>query len=104
MSNHLIRHFVGHNGQVLIYFYPLEEKHMTTMMNVHEAKANFSGLLSDVENNLAIITIMRYGHPIARIVPIEHKRDMKPLPGFAGKVKMHGGDWFEDESDEWENA
>ena len=47
---------------------------------------------------------MRYGHPIARIVPIEHKRDMKPLPGFAGKVKMHGGDWFEDESDEWENA
>ena len=71
---------------------------MTTMMNVHEAKANFSGLLSDVENNLATITIMRYGHPIARIVPIEHKRDMKPLPGFAGKVKMHGGDWFAVES------
>ena len=76
---------------------------MTTMMNVHEAKANFSGLLAEVENNLTIITIMRYGHPIARIVPIEHKRDMKPLPGFEGKVKMHG-DWFEDESAEWENA
>jgi hypothetical protein len=26
-----------------------------------------------------------------------------PLPGFAGKVKMHG-DWFGDDSSEWENA
>ena len=46
---------------------------------------------------------MRYGRPIAKIVPIVPKRNMGPLPGFAGKVKMHG-DWFADESSEWENA
>jgi len=76
---------------------------MPTMLNVHEAKANFSGILAEVENKLSIITIMRYGRPIAKIVPIVPERNMSPLPGFVGKVKMHG-DWFEDNSSEWENA
>ena len=76
---------------------------MPTMLNVHEAKANFSGVLAEVENNLAVITIMRYGRPVAKIVPVAQKRNMGPLPGFAGKVKMHG-DWFGDVSSEWENA
>ncbi len=76
---------------------------MTTTLNVHEAKANFSGLLSEVENNLTVVTIMRYGHPVAKIVPIAPERDLGPLPGFKGKVKMHG-DWFDDESADWENA
>ena len=76
---------------------------MPTMLNVHEAKANFSGVLAEVENNLTIITIMRYGRPVAKIVPITPKRNMGPLPGVAGKVKMHG-DWFGDDSSEWENA
>jgi prevent-host-death family protein len=73
------------------------------MLNVHEAKANFSGVLAEVENSLAVITIMRYGRPIAKIVPITPRRNMAPLPGFAGKVKMRG-DWFGDDSSEWENA
>ena len=76
---------------------------MPTMMSVHEAKANFSGILSEVENKLTIITIMRYGRPVAKIVPIAPKRNMAPLPGFADKVKMHG-DWFGDNSSDWENA
>ena len=76
---------------------------MPTMMSVHEAKANFSGILSEVEDKLTVITIMRYGHPVAKIVPIAPKRNMAPLPGFAGKVKMHG-DWFGDNSSDWENA
>lgn len=76
---------------------------MPTMMSVHEAKANFSGVLSEVEDKLAIITIMRYGRPVAKIVPIVPKRNVSPLPGFAGKVKMHG-DWFGDNSSAWENA
>ena len=76
---------------------------MPTMMSVHEAKANFSGILSEVEDKLTIITIMRYGRPVAKIVPIAPKRNMSPLPGFAGKVKMHG-DWFGDNSSDWENA
>ena len=76
---------------------------MKTMMSVHEAKANFSGILSEVEDKLTIITIMRYGRPVAKIVPIVPKRNMSPLPGFVGKVKMHG-DWFRDNSSDWENA
>ena len=76
---------------------------MPTMLNVHEAKANFSSVLAEVENKLTIITIMRYGRPIAKIVRITQKRNMGPLPGFSGKVKMHG-DWFGDDSPEWENA
>ena len=76
---------------------------MPTMLNVHEAKANFSSVLAEVENKLTIITIMRYGRPIAKIVPIAPSRNMGPWPGFAGKVKMHG-DWCADDSSEWENA
>ena len=72
-------------------------------MSVHEAKANFSGILSEVEDKLTNITIMRYGRPVAKIVPIAPKRSVSPLPGFAGKVKMHG-DWFADNSPDWENA
>ena len=49
------------------------------------------------------VYITRYGRPVAKIVPFTPKRDMRPLPGFAGKVKMNG-DWFADESAEWENA
>ena len=76
---------------------------MQTMLNVHEAKANLSSVLAEVENKLTTITIMRYGRPIAKIVPVTQKRNMGPLPGFSGKVKMHG-DWFGDDSSEWENA
>ena len=76
---------------------------MPTMMSVHEAKANFSAILSEVEDKLTIITIMRYGRPVAKIVPIAPKRNMSPLPGFVGKVRMHG-DWFGDNSSDWENA
>lgn len=76
---------------------------MPAMLNVHEAKANFSGILAEVENKLTTITIMRYGRPVAKIVPITPNRDMGPLPGFVGNVKMHG-DWFADDSSEWENA
>jgi prevent-host-death family protein len=76
---------------------------MPTMLKVHEAKANFSGVLSEVENNLTVITILRYGRPVAKIVPVTPERDMSPLPGFAGHVRMKG-DWFADESSDWENA
>ena len=31
---------------------------MPTVMNVNEAKTNFSGILSNVENNLASVTII----------------------------------------------
>ena len=34
-----------------------------TTMSVNEAKANFSGMLSEVESGLVSFTIMRYGRP-----------------------------------------
>ena len=44
---------------------------MPTVLNVNEAKTNFSNVLAAVENDLVTVTIMRYGHPVAQIVPIE---------------------------------
>jgi len=73
---------------------------MPITLNVNEAKANFSGLLSTVCNDREVVTIMRYGHPIAQIVPCPQKRNLEKDP-FLSKVKING-DLFEDESADWE--
>ena len=59
---------------------------MPTVMSVKEAKANFSGMLSEVESGVASFTIMRYGRPIARVVPIERTRKIRPLTGYGTKI------------------
>ncbi len=74
-----------------------------TVLNVNEAKANFSGILAEVESGLATFTIMRYGHPVARIVPVDHTRKIRPLPGYGAKIAVKG-DLFADDSHLWENA
>jgi prevent-host-death family protein len=75
---------------------------MPTVLNVNEAKANFSGVLAEVERNMLTITITRYGRPIARVVPIERKaRSLSPIPGLAGKIKINC-DLFADGSEDWE--
>lgn len=75
---------------------------MPTIMNVNEAKTNFSGVLAEVERNMLTITITRYGRPIARVVPIERKaRSFAPIPGVAGKIKINC-DLFADGSNDWE--
>ena len=62
---------------------------MPTVLNVNEDKTNFSSVLAEVERNMLIITITRYGRPVARVVPIERKaRSLSPIPGLAGKIKM----------------
>ena len=76
---------------------------MPTMMNVTEAKANFSGMLSEVESGLVSFTIMRYGRPIARVVPIERTRKIRPIPGYGTKIAIKA-DLFADDSALWENA
>ena len=76
---------------------------MPTMLNVNEAKANFSGMLSEVESRLASFTIMKYGRPIARVVPVERTRKIRPLPGYGTKIAIKG-DIFADDSALWENA
>ena len=75
---------------------------MPLTMNVNEAKTHFSSLVSEVEKNLVAFTIMRYGRPVARLVPLESpRRSLKPIPGLAGKIKVNC-DLFEDSSSDWE--
>ena len=76
---------------------------MPTTLSVHEAKANFSGVLAAVERNATTLTIMRYGRPIARIVPIKRRRarSLSPMPSVAGKIKVNC-DLFEDGFGDWE--
>ena len=75
---------------------------MTLTMNVNEAKTHFSSLVSEVEKNMVAFTIMRYGRPVARLVPLESpRRSFKPIPGLAGKIKVKC-DLFDDSSSDWE--
>ena len=76
---------------------------MPVTMNINEAKANVSGMLAEVESRLATFTIMKYGRPIARVVPIERTRKIRPLPGYGTKIAVKG-DLFADDSALWENA
>ena len=80
-----------------------EDSIMPTMMSVNEAKANFSGMLSEVESGVVSFTIMRYGRPIARVVPIEQTRKIRPLAGYGTKIAVKG-DLFSDDSALWENS
>ncbi|MBQ2625500.1 MAG: type II toxin-antitoxin system Phd/YefM family antitoxin [Kiritimatiellae bacterium] len=75
---------------------------MPLTMNVNEAKTHFSSLVSEVEKNMVAFTIMRYGRPVARLVPLESpRRSFKPIPGLAGKIKVKC-DLFDDSSSDWE--
>lgn len=75
---------------------------MPLAMNVNEAKTHFSSLVSEVEKNMVAFTIMRYGRPVARLVPLENpRRSFKPIPGLAGKIKVKC-DLFDDSSSDWE--
>ena len=56
---------------------------MPTVLNLNEAKTNFSNVIANVENNLVTVTIMRYGHPIAQIVPCPPKRKLRKDPLLA---------------------
>ena len=74
---------------------------MRTMLNVHEAKADFSNILANVENQLVTFTIMRYGKPIARLSPIWSRRSVKPMRKYVGKVRI-SEDAFADTTSDWE--
>ena len=75
---------------------------MPLTLNVNEAKTHFSSLVSEVEKNMVTFTIMRYGRPVARLVPLESpRRSFKPIPGLAGKIKVKC-DLFDDSSSDWE--
>ena len=78
---------------------------MPTTLSVHEANAKFSGVLAAVERNAATLTIMRYGRPMARIVPIKRRRarSLSPMSSVAGTIKVNS-DFFEDGSGDWKSC
>ena len=61
-------------------------------VNIHEAKTHFSRLLQRVANGEEV-TIARAGVPVARLVPVVRKQDLRPL-GFA-----RGKGWVADDFD-----
>ena len=75
---------------------------MPTTLNVNEAKTKFSNILANVENNLVTITIMRYGHPIAQIVPIKRHNRTKTDPLLSHI--SYSGNLCENEAGDWEEA
>jgi prevent-host-death family protein len=65
---------------------------MSMEVNIHEAKTHFSRLLQRVANGEEVI-IARAGVPVARLVPVVQKQNVRPL-GFA-----RGEVWVADDFD-----
>ena len=49
-------------------------------VNVHEAKTNFSSLLTKLEKDSETIVICRNGEPVADLVPHKRASRIKPHP------------------------
>jgi prevent-host-death family protein len=58
-----------------------------TVVNVYEAKTNFSRLLDRVARGEEII-IARAGHPVARLVPFTSDSAPRTPGGWRGRVRM----------------
>jgi len=72
-------------------------------VNVHEAKTNFSSLLSRVEKAGASIVICRNGEPVADLVPHKFQNRIQPHP-VLGKIKIKYNPVEEVSADEWPEA
>lgn len=57
-------------------------------VSVYEAKTRLSALLDLAQKGEEVI-ITRHGRPVARLGPIEVRRDPRPLGLLAGKIRMH---------------
>jgi len=62
-----------------------------------------TSVLAEVESRMVSFTILKYGRPIARVLPIEPNRKIRPLPGYGAKIAIKG-DLFADDSGLWENS
>ena len=71
-------------------------------LNVNEAKTNFSSLLVSIQSSGQAVTILRYGHPIAQLVPIRRHGRTKTDPLLSRIVIK--GDILDNDSGDWEEA
>ena len=72
-----------------------------TQISTHEAKIRFSELLASVEQSGESVLIFRYGHPIARLMPVDKPRRLDCDPVLS-RVEIKG-DLFGDDSACWES-
>lgn len=73
-----------------------------TTVSIHEAKTHLSSLVHDVERFGEKIVICRYGHAVAELVPVTHKKRTDIDPELS-QVKIHC-DLTESTEEEWENV
>lgn len=76
---------------------------MPTVMEDTMIGAEFQNILSEIEKSMTTLTVVRYGKPVARIIPVRQKRKIEPILGFSEKIKIKC-DLFADDSEIWENA
>lgn len=60
---------------------------MPVIVNIHEAKTNFSRLLTQVDKGEEVI-ISKAGKPVARLIPFEEKPKRRLAGSGKGKVKV----------------
>ncbi len=68
---------------------------MERLVNVHEAKTQFSRLLEQVAQGEEIV-IARSGKPVARLIPYIPRVGRRQPGGWTGKVSR-AGDWDSEE-------
>jgi prevent-host-death family protein len=69
-------------------------------VNIHEAKTHFSKLVERVEAGDEIV-IARAGKPVAKLVPIEPRREPRKLGQLTGQIWVNvAPDWDSDETNE----
>ena len=71
-------------------------------ISIHEAKAHFSELLSEVQENGISFILSRYGHPVAEIRPLASNERCVPDKKLS-LVKMHG-DLTKPTTEEWSHV
>jgi prevent-host-death family protein len=64
-------------------------------VNIHEAKTHFSKLVERVEAGEEIV-IARAGRPVAKLVPVEKRREPRKLGQLNGKIWV-APDWDSEE-------
>lgn len=73
---------------------------MSYTLNVADAPGMISGLLADVEKSAATVIIVRGNRPVARIVPVQKRREIRKLPSLA--CKIDAADLCSDDSEMWD--
>ncbi len=72
-------------------------------VNVHEAKTNFSSLLTTVEGSGGSFVICRNGEPVADLVPHQRMSRIKKHP-VLGKIKISYNPVEPVSDEEWPEA